>query len=62
MNIIETTNVVIRESIYTLPIEEEYEGRGGVYASWSATGVSSLSMTSGPATLGIGFQEADFRP
>ena len=36
---------MLRESIYTLPIEAEYEGHGGVYASWSARGVSSLSTT-----------------
>src|SRR3990170_3616189 len=42
MNKIRTTHVLLRDSIYTLPIEEEYDGRGGLCASWSATGVSSL--------------------
>ena len=37
-------DVLLSDSIYTLPIEEENDGRGGLYESWSATGVSSLSM------------------
>ena len=45
MNEIGTAHVLLRDSIHTLPIEEEYDGRGGLCASWSATRVSSLSTT-----------------
>ena len=45
MNKIGTTHVLLSDSIHTLPIEEENDGRGGLCESWSATGVSSLSMT-----------------
>ena len=45
MNKIGTAHVLLSDSIHTLPVEEENDGRGGLYASWSATGVSSLSTT-----------------
>ena len=45
MNKIGTAHVLLSDSIHTLPIEEENDGRGGLCESWSATGVSSLSMT-----------------
>ena len=45
MNQIGTAHVMLSDSIHTLPIEEENNGRGGLCASWSATGVSSLSTT-----------------
>ena len=45
MNKIGTIHVLLSDSRHTLPIEEENDGRGGLYESWSATGVSSLSMT-----------------
>ena len=45
MNKIGTAHVLLSDSIHTLPIEEENDGRNSLYASWSATGVSSLSMT-----------------
>ena len=45
MNKIGTAHVLLRDSIHTLPIEEEYDGRGGLCASWSARGVSSLSTS-----------------
>ena len=44
MNKIGTADVLLRDSIHTLPTEE-YDSRGGLCASWSATGVSSLSTT-----------------
>ena len=62
MNKIGTAHVLLRHSIYTLPIEEEYDGRGGLCAPWLAMGVSSLSMTGGASELGVGFREADPRP
>ena len=43
MNKIGTAHVLLSDSIHTLPIEEENNGRGGLCESWSATGVSSLS-------------------
>ena len=43
MNKIGTAHVLLSDSIHTLPIEEENDGRGGLYESWSTTGVSSLS-------------------
>ena len=43
MNKIGTAHVLLSDSIHTLPIEEENDGRGGLCESWSATGVSSLS-------------------
>ena len=43
MNKIGTAHVLLSDSIHTLPIEEENDGRGGLCASWSTTGVSSLS-------------------
>ena len=43
MNKIGTAHVLLSDSIHTLPIEEENDGRGGLCGSWSATGVSSLS-------------------
>ena len=45
MNKIGTAHVMLSDSIHTLPIEEENDGRGGLCESWSATGVSSLSTT-----------------
>ena len=45
MNKIGTAHVLLSDSIHTLPIEEENDGRGGLCESWSATGVSSFSMT-----------------
>ena len=45
MNKIGTAHVLLSDSIHTLPIEEENDGRGGLCESWLATGVSSLSMT-----------------
>ena len=45
MNKIGTAHVLLSDSIHTLPIEEENDGRGGLCASWLAMGVSSLSMT-----------------
>ena len=45
MNKIGTAHVLLSDSIHTLPIEGENDGRGGLCASWSATGVSSLSTT-----------------
>ena len=45
MNKIGTAHVLLSDSIHTLPIEEENDGRGGLCESWSATGVSSLSTT-----------------
>ena len=45
MNKIGTTHVLLSDSIHTLPIEEENDGRGGLCESWSATGVNSLSTT-----------------
>ena len=45
MNKIGTAHVLLSDSIHTLPIEDENDGRGGLYVSWSATGVSSLSKT-----------------
>ena len=45
MNKIGTAHVLLSDSIHTLPIEEENDGRGGLYESWSATGFCSLSMT-----------------
>ena len=45
MNKIGTAHVLLSDSVQTLPIEEENDGRGGLCESWSATGVSSLSMT-----------------
>ena len=44
MNKIGTAHVLLSDSIHTLPIEEENDGRGGLCESWSAMGVSSLSM------------------
>ena len=44
MNKIGTAHVLLSDSIHTLPIEEENDGRSDLYESWSATGVSSLSM------------------
>ena len=43
MNKIGTAHVLLSDSIHTLPIDEENDGRGGLCESWSATGVSSLS-------------------
>ena len=62
MNKIGTARVLLSDSIHTLPIEEENDGRGGLCASWSATGVSSLSTTVVLLRLGVGFWEADPRP
>ena len=45
MNKIGTAHVLLSDSIHTLPIEEENDGRSGLCESWSATGVSSLSTT-----------------
>lgn len=45
MNKIGTAHVLLSDSIHTLPIEEENDGRGGLCESWSAMGVSSLSTT-----------------
>ena len=45
MNKIGTTHVLLSDSIHTLPIEEENDGHSGLYESWSAIGLSSLSMT-----------------
>ena len=45
MNKIGTAHVLLSDSIHTLPIEEENNGRGGLCESWSAMGVSSLSTT-----------------
>ena len=45
MNKIGTAHVLLSDSIHTLPMEEENDGRGGLCESWSATGVSSLSTT-----------------
>ena len=45
MNKIGTAHVLLSDSIHTLPIEEENDGRGGLCESWSATGVTSLSTT-----------------
>ena len=45
MNKIGTAHVLLSDSIHTLPIKEENDGRGGLCESWSATGVSSLSTT-----------------
>ena len=45
MNKIGIAHVLLSDSIHTLPIAEENDGRGGLCASWSATGVSSLSTT-----------------
>ena len=43
MNKIGIAHVLLSDSIHTLPIEEENDGRDGLCESWSATGVSSLS-------------------
>ena len=59
MNKIGTAHVLLSDSIHTLPIEEENDGRGGLCESWSATGVSSLSMA---VVLLVRFREADPRP
>ena len=40
-----TAHVLLRDSIHTLSIEEEYGGHGGLYAAWSVTRVNSLSTT-----------------
>src|SRR3954466_13367386 len=45
MKKIGTAHVLLSDSIHTLPIEEENDGRGGLCESWSATEVSSLSTT-----------------
>ena len=45
MNKIGTAHVLLSDSIHTLPIEVENNGRGGLYESWLSTGVSSLAMT-----------------
>ena len=45
MNKIGTAHVLLSDSIHTLPIEEENDGRGSLCESWSATGVGSFSMT-----------------
>ena len=45
MNKIGTAHVLLSDSIHTLPIEEENDGRGGLCESWSTMGVSSLSTT-----------------
>ena len=37
MNKIGTAHVLLSDSIHTLPIEEENDGRGGLCESWSAT-------------------------
>ena len=44
MNKIGTAHVLLSDSIHTLPIEEENYGRSSLCESWSAMGVSSLSM------------------
>ena len=43
MNKIGIAHVLLSDSIHTLPIEEENDGRRGLCESWSATRVSSLS-------------------
>ena len=62
MNKIGTAHVLLSDSIHTLPIEEENDGRGSLCESWSATGVSSLSMMVVLLRFGVGFREADPRP
>ena len=62
MNKIGTAHVLLSDSIHTLPIEEENDGRGGLCESWSATGVSSLSMMVVLLRFGVGFREVDTRP
>ena len=61
MNKIGTAHVLLSDSIHTLPIEEENDVRGGLYASWSATG-QFIVHDSGASALGVGFREADPRP
>ena len=62
MNKIGTTHVLLSDSLHTLQIEEENDGRGGLCESWSATGVSSLSTTVVLLALGVCFWAADLRP
>ena len=60
MNKIGTAHVLLSDSIHTLPIEEENDGRGGLCESWSAS--QFIVHDGGTSALGIGFREADPRP
>ena len=62
MNKIGTAHVLLSDSVHTLPIEEENDGRGSLCESWSAMGVSSFVHDGGTSALGVGFREADPGP
>ena len=57
MNKIGTAHVLLSDSIHTLPIKEENDGRGGLCESWSF-----IVHDGGTSALGVGFREADPRP
>ena len=59
MNKIGTAHVLLSESIHTLPIEEENDGRDSLCESWSS---QFIVHDGGASALGVGFREADPRP
>ena len=61
MNKTGTAHVLLSDSIHTLPIEQENDGRGGLCESWSAT-ESVHVHDGGTSVLGVGCREADPRP
>ena len=59
MNKIGTTHVLLRDSIHTLPIEEEYESRRPL--CMVGNGSRLIVHDGGASALGVGFREADSR-